>query len=145
DSVRLVGGNSSDFTFASFPGSSVPPGFATTFDVTFDPSTSGPHQTSIRITSSDPDEDTYDFAIRGLGTSLAPELTLRGNGMVIENGDDSPSLDDHTRFEGIRVESGRTSRIYTIENTGNVELSLNAIETTGGNASDFSVAESPAA
>ena len=115
----------------------------TTFEVTFTPSTTGLHTVTVRVVSDDVDESPYDFAIAGTGFTLAPELTFSGNGLVIGNGDDTPSLQDHTKFENTKVGAGRSSRLFTIKNTGNAGLVISEALITGGEAAEFSLGALP--
>ncbi len=86
----------------------------------------------------------------GAGTGPCPVPTLpiveiSGNGMVIGDGDDSPTLDDHTDFGGTGLGSSIT-RTFTITNVGTASLNLTGnplVEITGANAADFSVTVLP--
>ena len=141
---EFTGGNSSDFTFTSFPASRVPHGSQFEFEISFDPSFTGLHNTNVRIHNSDADESVYDFVIQGLGTTAAGEVSLFGNGVLIEAGDDSPSAHDHTKFVSTKVGTS-VRRTFTIRNTGNDTLTIASIVLTGGDAGDFSVPELPTA
>ncbi|MBN2281939.1 MAG: choice-of-anchor D domain-containing protein [Candidatus Marinimicrobia bacterium] len=72
---------------------------------------------------------------------ISPEMNVQGNGNGITDGDDTPSLTDHTDFDSISVASGSQDRTFTIQNTGTATLSITTpIAVTG----DFSCTSQPA-
>lgn len=75
------------------------------------------------------------------------DLDVKGNGITIVNGANSPSMTDHTEFEGVLVSSGTSSRTFIIVNSGNSPLTLtgiNPVTISGANAGDFTVTMQPA-
>ncbi len=72
-----------------------------------------------------------------------PEINVQGNGVDISSGDTSPATVDHTQFENATVNVSDSSRTFTIENTGGLDLSISGVTITGTNAADFSVASAP--
>jgi len=75
-----------------------------------------------------------------------PVISVWGNDMEIANGDDSPSIEDHTDFGVALIDSQTVVRTFTIANTGTANLELSGepiIEITGTHAADFSVTELP--
>ncbi|MEZ5036646.1 MAG: InlB B-repeat-containing protein [Chitinophagales bacterium] len=76
-----------------------------------------------------------------------PEMNIKGNGISIVDGDNSPSTSDHTDFGSTAVTGGTVVRTFTIENTGSANLNLTGsspyITISGANASDFSVTAIP--
>ncbi|MFN8263555.1 MAG: InlB B-repeat-containing protein [Chitinophagales bacterium] len=76
-----------------------------------------------------------------------PEMNIKGNGISIVDGDNSPSTSDHTDFGSTAVTGGTVVRTFTIENTGSDTLNLTGsspyITISGANASDFSVTAIP--
>lgn len=65
------------------------------------------------------------------------EINLEGNNEFIENGDDSPSEDDHTNF------ASATSRTFTINNPGGEVLDISEITLSGDDAGLFSISSAP--
>lgn len=57
------------------------------------------------------------------GSPAAPEINVKGNSVSIANGDASPSAGDHTDF-GTTPIGTTVTRTFTIENTGNADLTL---------------------
>ena len=75
--------------------------------------------------------------------NVGAEIDVLGNGISINNGDTTPSIDDHTDFGGI-PEAGDfvIAREFTLRNIGTANLSLTGdpkIALSGTNVSDFSV------
>ncbi|MBL7797595.1 MAG: VCBS repeat-containing protein, partial [Saprospiraceae bacterium] len=69
----------------------------------------------------------------------ANEINLRGNGMDIADGDNTPDPADHTNFG--QGSGSPITRTFTIQNTGNTNLTLaaGAITISGANSSLFTV------
>jgi hypothetical protein len=135
----LSGTNAADFSITANPVSPVAAGGSTTFQVTFNPSATGVRTATITINNNDADEAVYDYAIQGTGTD--PEINVQGNATSIADGDVTPSLTDHTDFGSQSVCSGTVVRTFTIQNTGNSNLTISAgaITITGTHAADYSI------
>lgn len=86
--------------------------------------------------------DTVSIA-SGASTTLSPEIDVTGNGVSITNGDDTPSLTDHTIFTG-DVGLGPFTRSFTINNTGTGGLTLGADAVSLSGAGVFTVSAQPA-
>ena len=56
--------------------------------------------------------------------NLDPEIDVKGNGVSIADGDDSPTSADHTDFGEASVSGGAVVRTFTILNNGAGDLSL---------------------
>ncbi len=104
-----------------------------------------------------------DFAAANNGSNTAPirfgdlnEVNVRGNGVYIADGDNTPSTGDHTNFGITNIGVG-FARTFTIQNTGGASLTISSITssnarfvvsraptTTAGNASaTFTVTFTP--
>ncbi len=140
-SVNISGANAADFSFTSSPATTVAASGSTTFQVTFDPSASGTRSATITVNNDDSDESIYNFDIQGTGTD--PEVNVQGNGSSIVDGDDTPTSTDHTDFGSQSVCSGTIVRTFTIQNTGNANLTLANPTLSGTNAADFSITTNP--
>lgn len=96
--------------------------------VSFDPSVQGARSCTIRIDHNDPDdgEDPFDIAVSGTGTarviSLSPSPLNFGN--VVRNTSDDRTL--------------------TIDNSGNLPLTVSALAISGAQANQFSLVSPPA-
>ncbi|HSN49106.1 MAG TPA: choice-of-anchor D domain-containing protein, partial [Flavobacterium sp.] len=145
--ITFSGSNSADFTVIGLPSSSVAAGSSTTFIVRFYPSTSGIKNATISIANNDPDENAYDFSIRGTGIELglAQEIEVEGNATVIPDNGILTSTDNGTIL-GDTFTGAPIYKTYTIKNTGTNTLTItNPITFSGGYAGEFSVTTPPSA
>lgn len=126
----------SDFTITTPPASTVSAFSSTTFTVTFNPATTGTKTATVTILNNDNNEGTYDFKIQG--TAIAQEIELRGNAVVITDGDTTPTTSDWTDFSNVT-----STRTFTINNLGNLPLTISGVTFGGTNPSDFTVTTAP--
>jgi len=146
--VQISGTHANNFSVTQQPVSTTITalGGSKTFQVTFDPTTTGLRQATISISSNDADESPYTFNIQGTGT-INPEIDIFGNGVGIPDGDTSPMASDSTYFGTVQV--GNVTRIvtYTIENNGPATLNLTGpwplVNISGLHSGDFSVYSAP--
>ena len=147
--VAVGGTHANNFTVTTQPlVSSIGAGSSTTFQVTFDPSATGTRSATLSISNNDSDENPYNFAIQGAGTTPVPEIAVIGNGHEIACGDLYPSTTDHTDFGSVNVTSGSVVRTFTIENSGTGDIHLMPNESSrvvvnGTHASEFTVITQP--
>jgi len=87
------------------------------------------------------------FSVTNSGSDLfisftaagGPDIEARGNGLVISDGDTSPTLADHTDFGDVVTAGGTLTRTYTFTNAGVASVGLGTISFSGGNSGDFTV------
>ena len=75
-----------------------------------------------------------------------PEIVVKGNGNEIADGDASPDVGDDTNFGSAAIAGGTVSHTFTIENTGDADLTLSGtpiVAISGANAGDFTVTAQP--
>lgn len=77
------------------------------------------------------------------GTYLDKEITIRGNGIVINNGASTPTISNYTDFGSVGLGS-ILSRTFVIQNTGALPLTVSSSGLSGANASSFTITTSPA-
>jgi hypothetical protein len=119
--VQLSG--SSDFSVIVQPASTIAAGGGTTtFHIQFTPTGPGTKTATVTIANNDSDENPYNFVIQGTGIVI-PEMGISGNGQVINDGDTTPSLSDHTDFSST-ITGTSIIRTFTITNTGTGVLNL---------------------
>jgi hypothetical protein len=140
--VEITGMHASDFTVTMQPPSPVSPGDSSNFSIEFDPSAKGVREAIITIANDDSDENPYTFTVQGVGT--APEIDVQGNDQSIPDGDAHPSMTDDTDFGDSSVNGDVVTHTFTIENTGDANLTVTLpIEITGPDAGDFTVVDDP--
>ncbi|WP_044237447.1 choice-of-anchor D domain-containing protein, partial [Flexithrix dorotheae] len=143
--VSVSGAGSADFSVTRLPASIINNGDTTSFEITFNPSVSGLRSATVSIANDDNDEDPYTFAIQGTG--LEPEILVEGNSIEIVSGDATPSAGDDTDFGSSLIAGGMVVKTFTIENTGNSNLSLTGaplVSISGAGSGDFTVTRLPA-
>lgn len=147
--VQITGANAGDFVVSQQPGSStISPAGSVTFQIAFDPTTTGIRAATVLIPNDDADEAPFSFAIQGLGTStLDEEMEVLGNGVVIESGDIFPTSADFTEMGTAEISGMPAAATFVIRNIGYAVLNLTGpppyVAFTGANASEFSVTATP--
>ena len=142
--VVIGGSHAGEFTVITQPATPISPNGTTGFVIRFDPSEPGTRSASVSIANDDADENPYNFAIQGTGTGV--EMQVKGNGVEIVDGDNSPSLADHTDFGEVLVNGATQERTFVIHNLGNVNLNLTGspkVVIGGSHAADFTVTTQP--
>ena len=97
------------------------PGESDTFDVKFSSTTTGTFTGEVILYNSDANEAPYNFRVTA--TAGWPEIGLQGNGMDIQDGDVSPSLEDGTDF-GKTIPGDVVTRTFIVANSGSATLYL---------------------
>ena len=145
--VEIGGSHASDFSVTTLPATSIVSGSSTTLQVTFDPSAGGLRTAYISITNNDGNENPYDFSIQGTG--LAPEIQVKGNNVIIADGDTTTSTSNFTDFGEADIVTGQNFSVFEIANIGSADLNLTSgapyVSFTGTDAADFSIQIMPAA
>ena len=143
--VALSGTNAGAFTLTRTPASSVAAGNgSTTFDLTFMPSVVGVVTATVSIANNDRDETPYTFVVQGNG--VGAEIDLQGKGQSIPSGTNQARGANDTDF-GTVAANGSSSRTFTIQNSGNVDLTLSGspvVTLSGARAGAFSLTRAPA-
>ncbi len=143
--VAVSGTDSGDFTVITQPDATVEPGGVTRAVVRFNPSRRGLHAATLSIANNDPNENPYNFTIKGTGTHR--RIELQGNNRRIAHDDTTPTHTDHTDFGSIGVPGSFTTRTFTIFNAGSDSLGLTGnprVAVSGRHAGDFTVTRQPA-
>ncbi|MDM8556364.1 choice-of-anchor D domain-containing protein [Desulfococcaceae bacterium HSG7] len=122
----------SEFLIIDQPTAFVEPGHQTTFTVRFIPVSAGAKTATISIENNDGDENPYDLIIMG----TAPEINLKQGVADIADGG---SYDFGTQVTGSDADT-----VFTIQNTGDADLTLTTPVTVGGtDQSEFSIVTQP--
>jgi CII-binding regulator of phage lambda lysogenization HflD len=129
DSVTLPNG----FTLTEGLVNTLIAGASDTFTIQLDTSTVGTYEGTISFVTNDSDENPFSFTISGIVTEQPePEIVVFGNSQDIQDGDDTPSLSDHTDFGSVEQGQADQTRTFTVENTGNADLTLASVSLPNG-------------
>ena len=72
------------------------------------------------------DDDQFEAAISAFGAAAAPEIDVLGNAIsIIGDGTNTPNVADGTDFGQIATLTTSAEQLFTIENTGTSDLTLN--------------------
>jgi len=132
----------SGFSISSdFSSTTIAPYSSAAFAITYDATTVGVNEGELSFTTNDADEGTFNFDIRAEATGTpvpAPEISVSNEGLYAVYDAEDPS---HYQFDFGQTPQGVTvTRQFTVENTGDADLTLSGITLPSGFslASDFS-------
>lgn len=108
------------------------PGASDTFQVRMSTDTATSRSGQISFTTSDADENIFNFAVKGVVARTPPEVTVLGNRLNITDGDTLPSTSDHTNFGTTPVGGLEVTRTFTVRNDGGLPLSLGRVSVPAG-------------
>ena len=100
---------------------------------------------NAQITQSSIELASATLATASVVSPTAPEISISGNDVDISYSDNTPDTADYTDFGTVVIGSGLVTRTYTINNSGDGDLSLTGspmVELVGSR--DFSVSVQPA-
>ena len=146
--ITISGANAADFTVTAIPAATIAVSSSTTFNITFNPTTTGLKTATLSIANTDSDENPYSFSIQGKGTTTVQEIDVSGSGVSIASGDTTPALIDNTNFGNVVTAGGSRSNVFVIENEGTISNLLLTgaspyVTITGADAADFSIISIP--
>jgi hypothetical protein len=119
----LAGGQTGEFAITSGGAPfTLAAGATRNVDVRFAPTTAGAKATTLRLTSNDPDENPFDVALSGMGTT-APELDV------------VPTSHNY----GVIWVGANGSRTFAIRNIGSADLQITATTLVGTHAAEFGI------
>ncbi len=137
-SLSLTGTNASEFEVTPPAETTLSPGGATSFTITFKPTSSGPKTATIRIASNDADENPFDLTLTGLCPSPQPEIAVtNAQGANLNDG----SAASAQNFGGGNVGLRGAPRTFTIRNTGTANLTGLAVTVAGAHPANFQVTQ----
>ncbi len=113
--IAISGDDQSDFVIHSIGSTALAPGGDTTLAIQFSPSAAGDRVASIRFTSNDPDEASFDIGLTGKGTM--PMISLEHPHGVALDHDTAKVV-----FDMVPV-SERHEQVVTVKNSGDGLLS----------------------
>ncbi len=125
---------SSYFTVTTAPATSVAgPSGSTPMVVRYNPTAFGNHTATLRITSNDPDEGTFDIELTGTGQAAEIGVLGDGGAAIADNGTQ--------QFGNVSVSDNRKIT-FTIQNTGNIALTPVSFSWPNGSG-DFDLVSPP--
>jgi hypothetical protein len=102
---------------------------------------------TIQVKADQAGDSVWPAAAQVMQTLVVPLLHVSGNQRLINSGDVTPSVDDHTHFESVRLLNTRVVRTFMIGNSGTAVVNLTAaarVNLSGAHAADFKLVQSPA-
>jgi hypothetical protein len=142
--VTTAGAQAAEFVVVTAPAGTLAPGASTTFQLRFEPASSGARTAAVTVVSDDADEALFDFAVQGLGQATAPEIAVLGTNFAeIADGTAVPAAAEGTDFGAAAVGGGPVDRTLYITNSGNGDLAVSGVSTSGAQAADFVVLDFP--
>lgn len=129
--ITSDGANADQFSFTQPTANDIGGGGSATFDVTFNPTISGPVTAAIHIVSNDPDESPFDIQLTG--NALVPDIAVENP--IATNLVDASSVIDY-QIVGAQSFAVKT---FTIRNLGLASLNIASITSSGTNAANFVV------
>ena len=138
--ITITGTNASDFSVLTYPSSTILSGQSSSVVIMFTPTLIGIKNATLNIVTNDANENPYNFSIRGTG--VLPTMNVKGNNTIIADGDITPIVADWTDLQSTNIGSPIT-RVYTIENTGTMNLNLTGTPIVSIVGTDFSVSTQP--
>ena len=129
--ITSDGPNANQFTFTQPTANDIAGGGSATFDVTFNPTISGPVTATLRIASNDPDENPFDIKL--VGNSLVPDIAVE-NPIATDLVDASSVID----YQIVGAQSSAV-KTFTVRNKGLANLNIASITSSGANAANFVV------
>jgi hypothetical protein len=139
--VTSRGMDASEFTVTALGTTSLAPGAATSFTVSFKPAAAGTRRALIHIASNDADENPFDITMTGVGKiPTAPEITVwQGQGSK-KNLKNNKSRRD---FGVIEVGTLSEEMVFTIKNDGTAPLRKLKVTIKGKQAREFELIIKP--
>lgn len=107
---------------------------STGFTVVFSPQGVGIKSATVSITSDDPDENPYTFAVQGNGTAVPePDISVKQGENELPDGSGS------FHFGFVQCKSTSDPATFTVENTGSATLNITSVTLTGDFSTQFPV------
>jgi hypothetical protein len=135
-SISVVTFNSGDSDQFSIIASELPtilfPGTSTTFTVTFFPTSAGYKSAEVRIFNDDPDENPYTFTVSGYSEPAPiPEI------VIMQGENELSQVSGSFDFGHVLSSSSSAPALFSIENTGTAELTIEDITLISGDTDRF--------
>jgi len=103
--------------------------------------TGGLYNAKVSLMHNDPTKDSIEVSIDFM--VYKPGTLVKGKNHIITNGENIPSLSNNTDFGIAYIVAEATTNLFTVENSGTTNLSIDNVLITSGSSS-FSIVEYPA-
>lgn len=134
--ITQDGTNSADFSVTTSPTTPVAAAGSTTFVVKFTPSTYGTRTAALHIANNDSDENPFDITLTGTGQAAEIVVLGAGGANIADGGSQT--------FGTVLV--GAINKVtFTVQNSGNINLTGLGITKDGTNAAEFQISTLPTA
>jgi hypothetical protein len=110
---------------------SIAAGEEDTFSVSLTANQAGIYTGQISFITNDSNENPFNFSITGTVTVPEPEIEIRGNSIVITDGDSTPSASDYTNF-GTLASNASNTHSFAVRNIGVGDLNVSSITVPEG-------------
>ena len=140
-SFAKTGTNPTEFTTTATTPFTIPVGGSYSFTIQFTPGATGSRSAIFTFTNNSTNKPSFILNLKGTGVS--PSMNVKGNNILIADGDSSPTTTDWTDFNNVVLGLFKT-RTFQIENTGTMNLNLTGtpmVKISG--SSDFTVSPLP--
>lgn len=110
------------------------PGGAAVLTVRLDSAVVGTKSGDITISSNDANEGTFNFAVTGTVNAppTFPNIQVTGSGILIADGDSTPSATDGTDFGNVTLSGSQASRTFSVSNAGDAPLLISSVAVPAG-------------
>lgn len=134
--VFKSGTHATDFIVSQPSVKSLAPGGSTTFTVVFKPRAAGPRVATLKVSSTDADENPFDIILAGSATASKPEID-------VFQPSTSPLVDGRTRksFGTVKLKRSSIKKSFTIRNTGGANLLNLSVVKAGPHLKDFIITQ----
>jgi hypothetical protein len=136
-SVIVTISDSDAFTVTTQPTNTVAPNGTTNFAISFAPTTAGVYTATVRIASNDHNDPLFSFVVEGTA-SITTAARLNIVGQRAPNGGHFADTSNNSDF-GVMLIGSTVTRTYALSNTGNADLTVNAITLSNGTANAFAL------
>lgn len=127
----------------AFATTSLAVGGTRTFTIQFAPVAVATYTGYIRFVTNDPDENPFTLYFSGTAITPTKEINITGAGNTLTTVNTPFGFTD-TLFGVQNVSTTSAAKTYTIQNLGNVPLTVSSVVISGANAGDFSISAAPA-
>lgn len=136
--LSITGPGAADFVLSGTPGTSIAAGSSASFNLTFQPKSTGARSAVLQIISNDADESPFEVNLIGSGVAIPQIEILDSEGVSIASG-------HPWSFGTVDLGKSTAPKEMLILSTGTANLTGLAANLSGAHASDFIIESAPVA